>query len=177
MPGAVTDLYDVSRELLEACAQALALTPGGAIDRAYVSPGVPAWDCEQLTVHAGGPVVADTAPLQPPLQPGRRIEEVGMVNLVTITATVIRCCVPGPEAEGQTIYFPPAEDLDAVAKVILADCWAIWNHVATLKRAGTLWPPKTRELFFDPAVAVGASGGCAGWQMQMRVQLDGFRTL
>ena len=182
MSGAATDLFDLCHELLEACSEALAFTPGGTIDRVYVSPGSPPWDCTQLTVYAGGPVVGDTAPLQPPLQPGHRVDDVGQVNLITLVATVIRCCVPMPTTDNQDVWFPPADEIEAVARQTLADVWAIWNHVATRKRNGTLfaWPDRpnhqTRECFFDPAFPVNTSGGCAGWQMQFRVQLSGYDT-
>jgi hypothetical protein len=171
---AAGDLYALCREFLQASADALLDAPAGPIDRAFVSPGPPAWDCcPQLTVHAGGPAPADTEPLAPPLQPGHRIQDGVLLNLVTMTATVIRCTPTVPE--GST-GFPDAADLDASAEELLGDVWAIWNHIATLKRAGSLWGPKTREVFFDPAVALNAAGGCAGWQMQVRVQLDGYRT-
>lgn len=169
---AATDLYDMCAEYLDACNEALVDTPGGAIDRAFVSPGPPAWDCcPQLTVHAGGPAVGDTMPLQPPLQPGERLE-VGIVTLVAMTATILRC-TPTVEEGGD---LPSAHGLDVSAAETLADVWAIWNHIATLKRAGTLWAPKTREVFFDPAVSLNSAGGCAGWQLQIRVFLPGYRT-
>lgn len=172
---ASTDLYDACFDLLVAAAEAVGTTPGGAIDRAYVSPGPPAWDCEQLTVHAGGPAVGDTAPLQPPLQPGHRVAGTGMVNIVEMTVTVLRCCTPVPTSEGEGIIIPSAQGIAEAAELSLADLWAIWNHVATRKRNGTLFPPaKTREMFFDPAVALNTQGGCSGWQIQMRVQLDGY---
>jgi hypothetical protein len=175
--AAATDLYDLCREYLEACEEAVVLAPAGAIDRAFVSPGPPAWDCcPQLTVHAGGPSQADTAPLGPPLQIGHRISDPGAVNLVTMTATVLRCS-PTLGDEGDAIVLPDAAELDASAEEVLGDVWAIWNHLATRKLAGTLWAPKERELIFDPAVALNPAGGCSGWQIQIRVQLGGYRTV
>src|SRR5665811_316733 len=90
--GAATDLFDLAKEYLQACEAAVATTPGGPIARSFVSPGLPAWDCcPQLSVHVGGPVIGDTMPLAPPLQPGHRFEDTGTVNLVALTATVLRC--------------------------------------------------------------------------------------
>lgn len=173
---AASDLYDTCLTLLQACYEALELTPAGAPDRTFVSPGVPAWDCcPQLTVHAGGPAQGDTAPLQPPLQPGHRVGDGMVVNLVAMTATIIRCA-PTVETQGQVAVFPSALELDAAAQIMLSDCWAIWNYLKTRKREDLLFPPKTREMFFDPAVSLGASGGCVGWEMQFRVQLGGYRT-
>lgn len=172
---AASDLYDLCREYLDACASALELSPGGPIDRAFVSPGPPAWDCcPQLTVHAGGPSAGDTLPLSPPLQPGHRIEDGVLYNMVAMTATVIRCTPVVREGSNQA---PDATGLEASAAELLGDIWAIWNHVATLKRYYGLWTPKEREVFFLPAVALNAAGGCAGWQMEIRVQLGGYRTV
>lgn len=177
MPGQVSDLYAAAAELLKASEDAvLHYAPGGAIDRAYVSPGPPAWDtAPQLTVHAGGPAQADTAPMAPPLQPAHRVTQQGSVNLVTFTITVLRCAATMPE-RGGVASFPTVPALNADAYATLGDLWAIWNHLATLKRAEALYPPKRREMFFDPAVAVNTSGGIAGWQLQIRVELDGFAT-
>lgn len=172
---AAAGLYDLCREFLEACAEACTIAPAGAIDRAYVSPGMPAFDCcPQLTVHAGGPQQADTAPLAPPLQPGHREQTTQALILVQMTATVIRCS-PTLELDGSPTMPDPAL-LDASAAETLGDVWTIWNHLATLKRTDALWGPKTREVFFDAAIPVMTSGGCAGWQIPVRVQLDGYRT-
>lgn len=170
MAGAATDLYDLCGEYLQACIDALAGAPGGPIDRAFVSPGPPAWDCpEQLTVHAGGPVIGDTMPLSPPLQTGHRIEETGTLNLVTMTATVLRC---SPSVSGRGM--PSPVELDAAAQNTLGDVWAIWNFLVSRKRSEALWGPKTRELILDPAVVLNPAGGTAGWQLQIRVHLGGY---
>lgn len=174
MAGA-TDLYDICYLLLEACYNALERTPTGSPSRVYVSPGVPPWDCEQLTVHAGGPAEGDTAPLQPPLQPGHRVPDGREVRLVSVTATILRCA-PTTQTNGQVPVFPKATALDACAQIILSDCWAIWNHLATLKRDDALFGPKTREFYFDPAIALSAAGGFVGWELPFRVQLGGYRT-
>lgn len=169
--GSVTGLYDLCAEFLAACAAAVELAPGGAIDRAYVSPGPPAWDCApQLTVHAGGPIVGDTMPFAPPLEVGHRIQNTGIVNLATMTATVLRCS-PVPSKTG---IAPTPASLDAAAQQTLGDVWAIWNYLASRKRSSQLWAPRERELVFDPAVALGSQGGASGWQVQIRVQIDGY---
>ncbi len=174
---AAIDLYNLCREYLEACSEAVAMTPAGPIGRQFVSPGVPAWDCcPQLTVHAGGPAEGDTAVLTPPLQPGFR-PTLGLVDLIAMTATVIRC-VPVLVDDGS---LPSAPAIDKAAQNVLEDCWAIWNHVLTRVIDGTLFVRPDgqgqREVFLDPAVALNAAGGCAGWQIQVRVQLGGYRTI
>src|SRR3954468_19183344 len=159
-------LQDAAKEYLAAVQAALALTDNPTLDRAFVSPGVPAWDCGQIAVYVGSAVEADTAPLAPPLQPARRVDQHLMLNMVTLTAVVIRCCVPVPTGEGPNILFPSAASMQEVSDQTNADLWAIWNHLAQMKRAGSLFPPERREFIFDPAVPTAIAGGCAGWQVQ-----------
>lgn len=168
-----SDLYVAANTLLDAANEACATTVGGAFSRAYVSPGLPPWDCEQLTVHVGGALLGDTAPLQPPLQVGVREGANRAVRLVAFTITALRCCVPVVGNVGPKIPSPIA--ISACAEQVDSDLWAIWNHLAALQRNGDLFPPaKTRDLFFDPAVAVSTSGGIAGWQTQYRVTMPGY---
>lgn len=164
------DLFDLCEEYLEACVSALG---SDVPDRRFVNYGPPAWDCpEQLTVHAGGPVVADTLPLQPSLEPAHRAAVQGMVNMVSLTATILRC-VPMIEEDGDA---PSPQDIEVASRQTCSDVWAIWNWLVSKKADGTLFPPReSRELFIDPAVAVNPQGGAAGWQITVRVQLDGYR--
>lgn len=167
-----SDLYDAAADLLAVCADAVASAPGGPIPRMYVSPGPPPWDCVQLTVHSGGMQLADTAPLQPPLQPGVREGANRAVRLVQYTVTVIRC-LPVIGNVGPKV--PSATAIAQAAQITMSDCWAIWNTVAAAKRDGTLFPPaKTRTMFFDPALALSAEGGMTGWQLGFRVELPGY---
>lgn len=174
---AVGDLHAAADELLIAASEACALAPGGAMSRVYVSPGVPPWDCpDQLTVHVGPAIaVAETLPLQPPLQPMHRVGEGRHLNLVTMTVTALRCVNVMLPDQGRLILPDPAA-LEADAVVINGDVWAIWNHLATRKRNLTLFPPKVREFAFDPALPVITEGAIGGWQVQCRVQVDGYAT-
>lgn len=170
--GAVADLYNLADEYLTACFNALAFTPEGSPDRAFVSPGSPSWDCpEQLTVHVGEPAQADTFPLQPSLAPAHRVTVQGEVDLISMTATILRC-VPTMTENGA---MPTPLEIDQAAQQTCADLWAIWSMLKIGKRDGTLFPPKDREFFLDPAVAVPQGGGAGGWQIPIRVQLGGFR--
>lgn len=158
-------------EFFEACVEALRDTPAGPPDCAYIAEGPPPWDaCPCLIVWAGGPATADTLPLQPMLSPGHRAESQGMVNLVSITATVLRCSTLFDDSG----HPPQPAQHAAVAEQTSADVWAIRNHVRAAKKAETLFAPRSRELFFDPTVAVNPMGGCAGWQIPFRVTLDGY---
>lgn len=173
---AAADLFAMAVELLEATEAALTEL-GSPISRAFVSPALPALDCcPQLTVHVGGAGEGDTSPLQPPLQPGHRIPTTGNVNLVQLTITVVRC-TPGPDNAGNP---PPAADIEASAQESLNDLWAIWNHLRTAHRDGSLFDapagPGGREFFFDPAFPINIAGNCCGWQIPFRVSLGGYST-
>lgn len=169
-----SDLYALADEYLDACVIALADTPDGPPDRVFVSPGVPSWDCpEQLTVHIGAPVVADTFPLQPSLSPAHRVTVQGEVDVIVVTATILRC-VPTVDDYGN---LPSPATIDAAAQQTCADLWAIWNHIKKGKRDGTLFAPKEREFRLDPAVSLPQGGGAAGWQIPIVVQLDGYRPI
>jgi len=171
MPGADL-LYEAMTEMLDVCVAALADTPDGAPDCRYLAPGPPAWDTYPcLIVYAGGPAIADTFPLQPVLSPGHRVAVMGEVNLVAITATILRCA-PVIDEGGQ---LPQAGEMDAATRQTSADLWATWNHLRQAKKDGTLFAPTTREFFLDPAVAVNPAGGACGWQVTVRTQLDGYR--
>jgi hypothetical protein len=165
-----TDLYDVAVEYMDACAVALDDTPDRRPDCIYVSPGPPPWDVmPALMVHVGGPVIGDTLPLQPMLAPLHRVQITGEVNLVALTATVIRCApVLGENGE------LPIAEMGPVSRQINADLWAIWNHIRAGKRAGALFGPREREFSFEPAVPLNQQGGACGWQITIRTQLDGY---
>lgn len=171
--GASTDLFAAMDEFFQACYLALADTPGGQPECAYICEGPPSWDtCPCLVVHAGGPRIADTFPLQPSLAPMHRATVQGQVNLLTLTATILRCS-PQISEDGSTLPTPAAHAV--AARETSADLWAIWNHLLQMKRLETLFPPKDREFTIDPAVAVNTQGGCAGWQITIQTALGGYR--
>lgn len=165
------DLFDAMQAYFDACVVALADTPDGPPDCRYLSEGPPPWDViPSLVVHAGGPAIGDTTPLQPMLAPGHRVQVTGEVNLVSLTATILRCATQIDESGN----LPNSEEHAVVALQTSSDLWAIWNHVKQAKRSGSLFPPREREFFLDPAVAVNQQGGAAGWQITIRTALDGY---
>lgn len=172
-----TDLHAAAQALLLACIDALDQeTDEGSPERRFVSPGVPPWDCpEQLTVHVGGPYIAETnAGRGGPLTPGHRIADAGVLTLVQMTVTILRC-LPTVTSEGDVIEFPAPADLDAAAAVVNRDLWAIWNFLVDRKRTGELFGGDCREFSLDPASSIGSQGGAGGWQIPVRVHLGGYR--
>lgn len=166
------DLQQLAQQYLDACALALQDTAEGPPDCQFISPGPPAWDtCPCLMVHTSGPAIADTYPLVPSLAPGHRMAVQGLVNIVSVTATILRC-VPGIDEDGTLPT--PAENTAAAAQTN-SDLWAIWSRLSRWKREGTIFPPDTREMSFDPAIAVVNQGLCGGWQITARIQLDAYK--
>jgi len=176
MAGSAGDLYAAAETLLAAAAAALEDAPAGPIDRKLISQSAPVFDCApQLSVHAGGPSVADTYPLQPPLQPMQRIVTAGQVNLVVMTITVTRC-VQTLEQEGQSVILPSPESLSNDAETCYGDLWAIWNHLVKEHREGNLFqtPSGRREFALEPAQPLNNGGGVGGWEIPVRFQLPGY---
>ncbi len=141
----------------------------------FIADGLVVHNCPMACVHVGGTAEGMTAPLMPPLMPGERARVQGAVHLVALTATVLRCS-PVIGGDGQIPVLPSTAELTASARETMGDVWAVWNHVRTRVKAGTLFasPSGRREVFFDPAVALSTAGGCSGWQIPLRVQLSGF---
>jgi len=170
-------LYALASEYLVACAAGLALTPGGEPDYQAIWPGPPSFDCasSSLLVYVGAANVADTYPLQPPLQPMQRISTTGQVDLIALTAVVLRC-VPGIEDDGQNLLLPSTDKISAAAAICYADLWGVWNYLKNQFRAGLLFASQSnrREFQFDPAIPVQSQGGVAGWSIPIRIQLGGY---
>jgi hypothetical protein len=85
-------------------------------------------------------------------------------------------CVPVVEQRGQAPALPRANEIEAAAALTLGDVWAIWHGLRRAYQAGPLFYAEgsRREFFFDPASPVMTQGGCAGWQIPVRVQLGGY---
>lgn len=166
------DLWALAAEYLAAAVVACADTPEGAAPgRSYIAHAPPAWDCEQITVHAGGPTIANTLPLVPALAPLQRAKTQGMVILAVLTCTVLRC-YPVIEDSGDP---PTVSELNAASQQTYADLWAITNHVNRAVKAGTLFAGDHREFTLIDPVPVGPEGGIAGWQVPLTVQIPGYK--
>lgn len=172
MSGA-TDLYGLAKELLDFCVVALDELPAGAPERAYVAFGLPAFDCEQLTVHAFQVGEADTVPRETTMDLMRRGHPYPRIDLAYLVITIARDCYPGPTAGTATIEPPEVADLVAASEKIYADGWQLWNAVPAGLRDGGLYEA-CKLVGWQPMQPVGPEGGFAGWTMPVLVQIDGF---
>ena len=165
------DLYQQSQEILDACIEALDSIPtfspglGGAPERAFVSQGTPALDCcDQLAVTASPIREAPTQPLE--MGAGTRHQQQFRKNYVSWQITITRC------SEIREIPMPVAAQ-EAVSEQCSADAWALWNYLWNLTRAGELFTI-CGGVYFDSMNALTPSGGCYGWVLNIRAELEGY---
>lgn len=167
------DLHALADELLQAAIESIdtipTFAPGllGAPDRSFISPALPVFDCcEMLTVHVDPISESGTSPQG--LATGRRATY-GRINLVALVVSIVRCI---PTAGG-TNDLPSIDSMQAAAEQTNADAWALWNHIYNLIRADDLLA-RCLEIFWDGMRPIAPSGGCGGWTLSLRVQLDGY---
>jgi hypothetical protein len=171
--AAATDLHDFAVELLALSEAALdtLIVSGleGAPARSFVSPGRPPMDCcDQLTVNIEALQDGDTSPGG--IAAGRTRRE-AKLNNVRALVTITRCVQGLVEMPD----LPDPADLQATAAQTDADAWALWNELYDDWRSGLLLTICT-EVFFEGMRAIAQQGGCVGWELSLRVVLDGYDT-
>ena len=165
------DLQALAQEFLDACVEALNSIPlfapglGGAPERSFVSPGQSADDCcPQLTVWAQQ---VGESPNSPGSFRGRSASD-GQINVIQLIARIIRCVDTGTDGR-----IPDPADLQTSAEQINADGRALWNHLYNMVRADQLFM-LCGEVFWDGMRSIVPSGGCGGWTLALRVEIDGY---
>ncbi len=175
MPGP-TDLFDAAMRILDVAVEALdnqdTIDAGllGAPARQYVADGLPAFDCEQVTVHLPGLSEEITSPLSPNPATGSR-HVVGRINLVTFVTTVVRC-VPVSD----TTTPPPAAAIENSARQIYSDWWGLWAMFYWRARDNTLLGGDRCEIRrFQASHIVDPSGEFGGSLISLQLQIDGYK--
>jgi len=165
------DLYDLMNELLDASVLVLGTD---VPSRAFVTVANPVLEigqgdcgCDQLTVHATTINEATTLPFG--LGAGTRQRQDFRVNLIGLAVTITRC-VPTLDNNGNP---PSVASSDAAAQQASQDIWTLWNELWNMARDNELFTV-CEEVYFDGATPVVAQGGCAGWRLSLRVQLEGY---
>lgn len=171
--ASIDDLYELAAAFLQAAETALEQTPSGPPARAFVSPGEPALDCcDQLTVHTTLINEADlnTRSTSGALGAAKSINRGGVIR-VTLEIMVTRC-VPTPEEKNGRIRLPDPAELDAAARTIDEDGWALWVGMSQALKHGSL-----HELCSGAerlgAVKLAQQGGCGGWVFTYRYPIEG----
>lgn len=166
------DVNTITAAFLEAATDALELTDEGAPGRIYTSASRPALDCcGQLTCWAQLLGDADSATNQGGLTGATRTRKSGAVPVLTIFIQATRCA-PVPEDSGGKLRLPSAEALAAVSRITNQDVWALWNHLNYELRNGSL-AEVCKGAWRDGVTAVDGQGGCVGWEIVYRYQLEG----
>lgn len=172
--SAATDLYDLAEELLDFCVVALDELPALAPERRYVCSGLPAIDCEQLTVNVFQVGEASTVPQETVMDTFRRANPYPRLNIVFLVITIQRECYPGPTL-GASPTTPEVADLAAASRLLYADAWQLWNAVKAGLEDGELFTRAgCRFVGWQPLQPLGPEGNMAGWTFPLQVQLDGF---
>lgn len=164
-------LDDAAHELLDACLLLLVDTDGGVPGRSYVSPGLPADECDQIVVWSDAIGDENTSPLSPAPQSGHR-QTTGRVVLATLKIRIIRCVqTTDPQSQGRK----PADvvGLESAASLGNQDAWVLWCGLMAMVRRELLFT-KCREIHWDSCQAIPTEGNVAGWELTVRVALPGF---
>lgn len=135
----------------------------GAPPRSFVSPQAPPTDCcPQLGVYAAQVTNAHA---------GVKAGEPRVPSILLVG--VLHRCVPIGKGEGAKWTPPTVIEQEDAARQLNADGWAMWNHIWNLIDAKQFLTA-CQGVVFESLVSIPQSGGCAGWQLTVRVQLDGY---
>jgi hypothetical protein len=170
------DLQTLCDAVLAAATAALDTIPGfdpaleGAPDRTFTGAGQPVFDCcPALSVNASTIREAPTEPLG--LAAGTRHRQNFRKNLVAVQVWITRC-----SANGEAGQPPTVAALTAVSEQVNADGWALWNYMWNINRSGSSDPIVSLcdEWYMDSLIPLQPSGGCSGWQLNIRAELAGY---
>lgn len=133
--------------------------------RQYVSPGLPAWDCEQVvvTVERQSPVAGDPT-LEGPT--AVQADPAFHMRAATIAITVVRC-VPVLGEQGELTSTDDEED---AAELILADAGHVWLAIVQALDDGDL--PGCGAVAFVSWDGLGPEGGLAGGLLRILASLE-----
>jgi hypothetical protein len=174
--GAATDLYDHAKDLLDFCVVALDELPAGAPERAYVAVGLPAIDCEQLTVNVFqvGEELSASGQFPTPMDRFRNVNPYPRVVTSVMVVTIVRDCYPVTLGQQQVPEPPSVAQLVEAAETIYADAWQLWNAVKVGLQDGAIFQPGCKFVGWQPMQPLGPAGETAGWTLPLQVQIDGF---
>lgn len=170
---AADDVWAVCGEVLQAALVGLASLPAGAPGRNFVGYVQPAADCDcpsgQITCFPTS-IRESTTRTAGGTEGGHHVALNNVVVEVAMTLQILRC-VPIVQDDGSA---PSAPAIDAAAMQIHTDAWFLWCWLRAEKRNGNLLAGLCREIWFDAMTPEPVSGGCAGWNLNLRTQLDGY---
>lgn len=174
-PTSVDALYQIAYQFLQAVVAAMTSTDAGAPARAYVYPDQsPEFytECSQAAVSVPGLDEGGTSPTTPTEVTARRFH-FGRINYVAMTGYAVRCV---SFSEGDQEPFQPLSDatLNAQARAMQQDGWALWQTVTKLLQDDLLFEGLCSNTHFDLGRPVRPLGGLAGWSFTIKTQLSGY---
>lgn len=134
-------------------------------ERQFVSPGLPAWDCEILAIQLertfgiAGNLAAEIVEPQLP-------QAAHAMRGATFAVWLVRC-VPTIHDDGTNIHVPSVTEEEAAAKIIYSDVQLLLNVIVAAQRAGNL--PGCSGLAFEAWQGVGPQGGLSGGYLRLRL--------
>ncbi len=166
------DLFNIEVAFLEAAQDALNLA-NGAPARAFVCDGQPPLDCcEQLTVWSELIDTAGMADRGGPLGGMKAINRGDQIR-VLLNIQVSRCR-PEPKASGRTLDLPTPTQMQASARFVDSDGWALWLGMADALKHGDLAETCSGAERLGMRKMI-PQGGCVGWVVQYRYPIEGGR--
>jgi hypothetical protein len=169
------DVWAVCGEVLQAALVGLATLPAGAPARNFVGYVTPGADCD---CAGGGQVACWPTQIRESAtrtaggtEGGHHVALNNVVIEVAMTLQIIRC-IPTISDTGKP---PTPAQIDNASHAIHSDAWFLWCWLREEKRAERLLAGLCREIWFDAMTPEPALGGCAGWNVNLRTQIDGYK--
>lgn len=160
---------DRVRNACHALLAAVATNHGGTLpDRQYVSAGMPAWDCELVSVwcertagYEGNPAVESTQ---------RHASAPGWaMRAGTFVLTIVRCTPAVPKVNGATVRLTTVEQEESAADLLYTDGQRMLDALVAAYRDGGL--SGCHSLAFLDWRIVGPQGGYVAGELRVRVGL------
>lgn len=160
-------IWLLAQELRDVISHGYAVAGVDLPERQFVSPGLPAWDCEILAVQlertfgiAGNLATELIEPQLPAVGHAMRG--------ATFAIWLIRC-VPTIHDDGTNVQIPSVTEEEAAAKIIYSDVQLLLNVIVAAQRAGEL--PGCSGLAFEVWQTVGPQGGLSGGYLRLRLMV------
>lgn len=164
-----TRLHDLLSDVLTAVTTHYGEAGVDLPERRYVSPGLPAWDCEQLTVFAErtDPNAGDvTAAIPNPMLPAAGYS----LRTATVSIELARC-VPTLTDDGA---FPDEVDIDASSQILYADHSLLMQAVIAGVRSNEL--PRLHTVALGGWEVIGPEGGFVAGRLTFSAGLQALGT-
>lgn len=160
-PGTLYAVADAALKAIGAHYQAEAVN---LPDHRLVTPGLPAWDCEAVAVHAETLTPIDGDPVLGTLS-SREDHPAFHMRAVTLGITVARVAPLSDDGSAS-----PVAAEQQVAKLVYQDPILCWNALVAAAEDGTL--PCCGGIGFVSWQSLGPEGGIVGGVLRVAVSLE-----